>query len=112
MAKTIVFGNHSPLNIENAETVAAWDAHHDFGHYRLIAVQGTMYHVYSSANSGCTYNGRDPETVRTYLFGCRTKEELIAWLLQRIKQHDDYGDIPVAAYNELLTDLGYEGEPA
>lgn len=70
MSHVITFTNHAPIRIADADQVeTVWSSGQDFGHHRLkryTTKRGkALYWV--SRNSGCSYNGRDPETEREYL---------------------------------------------
>ena len=107
----ITFSNHSPLRV-GAPPIAVADLRPEWGHCDYHIYQGTRLHLVGSSNSGMDY-GHGTVTTRTYYFGSATKEEMISYLLQQIKNGDrqEFG-IPVSACNELLDDLGYEGEEA
>ena len=115
------FNNHAPINFTHATEIAStW---HDggrsgFGYDEIKVMQGkNMIHIYRSYSSGCEYNGRGADHFITYLFGARTREEVIAWLLREQKKFADsyeweYGYDGLPEANELLISLGYQGEEA
>lgn len=109
MAAT-TFENHAPINFERAEEVARYwrdgGVYDGIGHSVVRIMKGKLYHVYSSYSSGCDY-GSGTHTTRRYLYGCRTREELICWLLEQLGDEDR-----VRWANGLLADLDYEGEAA
>jgi len=125
MSKITTFENHAPINFGGAETVAEYSTdggvYNRIGHFFVRIEHGKMFHVWQSHNSGCDY-GQGTHTTRKYLFGCRTRDELIAWLLKQLKALEgktEYGfpvrpgrfDAPTWA-NDLLVELEYEGEEA
>jgi hypothetical protein len=103
------FDNHAPINFENAETLAS--SEHDGGVYSGIGYddwyikKGKMIHFYHEASSGCEYNG-ETDRLRVYLFGSRTIEEMIQFLLDKLPGDEGEGLTP-RIINDLLTDLGY-----
>ena len=98
------FSNHAPINFQNSETVASWDAGQDFGHHEAIIKKGSRYHLYESYNSGMCYGSHEPKTSRTYIFGCETREEMISFLRRKIAESP--------WVNDLLSDLGDPGDDA
>ena len=73
------FVNHSPIRISNPveesyyddfeRCVCIWSSRQDFGHHQLwkyTTLKGRdIYFI--TQNSGCSYNGREPQTTNTYL---------------------------------------------
>ena len=111
------FDNHAPINFSNASKIAYstrdGGAYAGIGHNDVEIWQGkSMIHVFQDYSSGCTdsYHPNGTRSV-TYLFGARTKEEIIAWLLAQLKAREDEGLLP-SQINELLEDLNYAAEPA
>ena len=119
---TVTFSNHAPINFTHATEIAATrrdgGCYDGFGHDIIKVMQGkNMIHIYRSYSSGCDYNGRGADHSITYLFGARTREEVIAWLLREQKKFADsyeweYGYDGLPEANELLISLGYQGEEA
>ena len=120
----MTFDNHAPINFNNATEIASASrdggAYSGIGHDTVSIMQGkNMIHVYRDYSSGCVSHGRHsaPNPV-TYLFGARTKEEIIAWLIQQLpKSRTSEPAFPdpdenLWAANELLEALGYEGVEA
>lgn len=111
----MIFQNHSPINVDNAEKIAEVNYYPDFGHnyYRLVA--GGKFHLFHSSNSGMDY-GRGTTTTKTYLFGARTLDEVKAWLREKAAQNATSSftsyeeDFDFAA--KMLEALGDEGEEA
>ena len=108
MKKVMTFQNHAPINYENADIETAWSAYQNFGHHDIDVIIGKRLHIYDTCNSGCTYNGHEPSTTRTYLFGAKTKEEVIAWVLGL--EGEDV--LTQNQKNDLLLWAGYIGEEA
>ena len=103
------FENHPPVNFENAEEIARVEQ--DGGCYDGIGtnlyrvMQGNRIHLYHYYSSGCEYNNK-VDSNREYLGNWNNTSELIAALLS------DILDVAQWATNDLLIDLGYEGEEA
>ncbi len=84
----MIFINHSPINMQNAEEVAEVDYAPDFGHNYYRLMKGRQFHLFHSCNSGMDY-GRGTTTTKTYLFGARSLEEVKAWLREKAQSHAD-----------------------
>jgi len=101
-----VFDNHSPIDFSEAKVIAS--CNQDGGCYDGIGydihkvIQGTNYHLVHYYSSGCEYNNR-VDHQNNYLGCFATWQEVIDHLLK---------EDPCPWVNELLTDLGYEGERA
>ena len=114
------FDNHAPINFENAVTLASSErdggAYSGIGYNDLYVKRGKLIHLYHEASSGCEYNNRTDHS-RTYLFGCRTPEEMVAFLKSKLddpdsdgSNYEDIGPLTVRRINELLEALGYAEE--
>lgn len=105
------FNNHAPINFDNSKIIASsktdGGVYDGIGYDRLIIEQGKMLHFYSEYSSGCSYNNRTNSSTH-YIFGCRTKEEMIVYLLEQIGK----GEVNIKRYGTLLGDLGYTGTEA
>jgi len=70
MSSVITFSNHSPIRVADADLIeTVWSSGQDFGHHllkRYVTKQGKAIY-WASYNSGRCYNGRSPDTSRTYL---------------------------------------------
>jgi hypothetical protein len=104
----ITFRNHAPINANQEDMNEAYDAGNDWGHFRIYILHATRYHIIQSENSGMTHNGHDPHTYRTHLGAFDTSKDAIAWVL-KVAGTDTLSQ---PAANDLLCDLGYEGEQA
>lgn len=66
----ISFENHPPVRVsDDAKIETVWDAGQDFGAHRLKSYKtkaGPILYWFVF-NSGCTYNGHEPETRRYYM---------------------------------------------
>lgn len=111
----MIFNNHSPINMKNAEKIAEVNYWPDFGHnfYRLM--KGKMFHLYHSSSSGMDY-GQGATTHPEYLFGARTLEEVAEWLREKTQmsatQAFRAGEEDYSFAAKMLENMGDYGEEA
>ncbi len=79
----MIFTNHSPINMQNAEQVAKIDRSGDFTIDHTILMHGKQFHLYR-ATCGPRESDR---TQQEYLFGARSLAEIKAWLKDQAKGH-------------------------
>lgn len=100
------FNNHPPVNFDGAEQIASAStdggSYSGIGYNRYKVMQGKRFHLTHARSSGCDYgNGTDHASEHLGVFN--SKQEVIDFLLK--------GE-PSWWQNELLEELGYEGEEA
>ena len=95
----ITFANHSPIRVSNPEHVdfygdfervnCVWDARRSFGHHTLYCytTQRGKQLYWISRNSGESYFGRDPVTIRTYLPSVKAIKDYFADCEMLVEYH-------------------------
>jgi hypothetical protein len=105
------FDNHPPINFAGADEVASacrdGGAYSGIGHNNYRVRKGKKLHLTNHYSSGCDY-GSGCSSSSTHLGAFDAEKDLIAHLLG---ERDEWGGIPWWV-NEILEDLGYEGEEA
>jgi len=100
------FDNHPPVDFSGAEKISSASrdggSYSGIGHNAYRVMQGNRFHLTHSHSSGCEYNNRtDHSSEHMGVFD--SKQEVIDFLL---KEGSCWWT------NELLEDLGYQGEEA
>ena len=77
----MIFTNHAPINLENAELIARLNEQGDFDINNKQIFKGKQFHVVSEYCPPGDCIGRHKHF--TYLFGARSLDEVKAWLREK-----------------------------